>query len=177
MFVSADDQFAWLLQSYVAEASLREKRLEPRNEGYEAQFDEHDVLGWAGSLLTWVRKMKPYPWQKANAVPDSLPNTFRAAILGDWGSGLYGAPVCAASIKNDSKGYALLLHLGDVSYSGTESEINSRFLNLWPTIPNATSRACNANHEMYTGGYGYFKQALKKFNQAASYFALWACSS
>jgi hypothetical protein len=33
-------------------------------------------------------------------------------------------------------------------------------------------RAINSNHEMYSGGYGYFDIVLPRFNQAASYFAM-----
>jgi len=60
----------------------------------------------------------------------------------------------------------------DVYYSGTRDEVTDRFLKFWPDKPNAVSRACNSNHEMYTGGRAYFKETLKKFGQIASYFAL-----
>jgi hypothetical protein len=173
VLVAPDDRFTSLLQSHLARKSLEEQKVEPTaSGGLEAQFDEHDVLGWAKSLFTWVQKLRPHPWVTAAPSADPLPNTVRAAVLGDWGSGLYGAPACAASIRNDAKDYGLLLHLGDVYYSGTRDEINDRFLKLWPDKPNAIHRACNANHEMYTGGRAYFKQVLPKFNQQASYFAL-----
>jgi hypothetical protein len=173
VLAAPDDQFTSLLQSYLAEASLQTGKVESVDGGgLEAQFDERDILGWAGSLFTWVRRLKPHKWLTAPSTPDPLPNTLRAAILGDWGSGLYGAPVCAKSIEDDPKGYGLLLHLGDVYYSGTESEVTNRFLKFWPKNPGAVSRACNSNHEMYSGGYGYFKKTLKEFKQAASYFAL-----
>jgi hypothetical protein len=173
VLVSPDDQFTSLLQSYMAERSLEAGKLKPLDSGgLEAQFDEHDILGWAKSLFTWVKRIKPHKWQTAPTVPDELPNTLRAGILGDWGTGLYGAKPCADSIQNDPKDYGLLLHLGDVYYSGTDSEVAERFLDLWPKKPNAINRACNSNHEMYAGGYAYFKQTLKTFKQPASYFAL-----
>jgi hypothetical protein len=173
VLAAPDDQFTSLAQTYLAEASLRTGKVEAvGGEGLEAQFDEHDILGWAGSLFTWIKRLKPHKWLTAPSTPDPLPDKLRTAILGDWGSGLYGAPVCARSIENDPKGYGLLLHLGDVYYSGTESEVTNRFLKFWPKNPGAVSRACNSNHEMYSGGYGYFKKTLKEFKQAASYFAL-----
>jgi hypothetical protein len=173
VLASPDDRFTSLLQSYLAENSLQAGKIAPADSGgFEAQFDEHDILGWAKSLFTWVKKLKPHRWQTAPAAPTQLPDVLRVAILGDWGSGLYGAPVCATSIQNDPKDYGLLLHLGDVYYSGTESEVTDRFLNLWPNKPNTINRACNSNHEMYTGGYAYFGLTLQKFNQPASYFAL-----
>jgi len=173
VLAAPDDQFTSLLQSHLAELSLHAGKVDPAaSGGLEAKFDEKDLLGWAKSLFTWVKKFKPHKWQVAPPVPDELPNSVRIGILGDWGTGLYGAPVCAQSIEGDAKDYGLLLHLGDVYYSGTDKEVRDRFLNIWPKKPNAINRACNSNHEMYTGGYAYFDQTLKKFSQAASYFAL-----
>ena len=34
------------------------------------------------------------------------------------------------------------------------------------------NRALNGNHEMYSGGFGYFKLILPAFEQDSSYFAL-----
>jgi hypothetical protein len=168
-----DDQFTSLLQSYLAETSLQSGKVEAGpGGGLEAMFDERDILGWAKSLFTWVKKIRPHKWVVADATPDQIPNSLRVAILGDWGTGLYGAPSCAQSISSDPAGYGLLLHLGDVYYSGTDQEVADRFLNLWPTKANAISRACNSNHEMYTGGYAYFNLTLRKFKQKASNFAL-----
>jgi hypothetical protein len=173
VLAAPDDQFTSLMQSYLAETSLQAGKVDDAaGGGLEAQFDEHDILGWAKSLFTWVKKIRPHKWQVASSIPDSLPNSVRVAILGDWGTGLYGAPSCAHSIENDPAGYGFLLHLGDVYYSGTDKEVADRFLDLWPKNANAINRACNSNHEMYTGGYAYFNQTLRKFNQPASYFAL-----
>lgn len=175
VLAAPDDQFTSLLQSLVAERAAEESKLKPAEDGsgnLEAQFDEHDILGWAKSLFTWVKRLKPHKFLPPPAAPEALPNTLRTAILGDWGTGLYGAPVCAASIQNDPHDYQLLLHLGDVYYSGTDSEITDRFLNLWPKKPGAVSRACNSNHEMYTGGRAYFRQTLAQFGQSSSCFAL-----
>jgi hypothetical protein len=173
VLVCPEDRVTSLLQSFLAESALEAGKVAPASAGgLEAQFDEHDVLGWAKSLVTWIGRLRPHPWQTAPASPDPVPDTLRVAILGDWGSGLYGAPVCTASIQHDPKGYGLLVHLGDVYYSGTEGEVTDRFLNLWPRNPNTISRACNSNHEMYTGGHAYFRLTLRKFGQRASYFAL-----
>jgi hypothetical protein len=174
VLAAPDDQFTSLLQSYVAEQSMLAEKVDEAagGDGLEAQFDERDILGWARSLFTWVKKIRPHKWQTAPTTPDTLPDSTRVAILGDWGTGLYGAPDCTKSIETDAKGYGLLLHLGDVYYSGTDKEVADRFLNLWPKNADAISRACNSNHEMYTGGYAYFDQTLRKFKQPASYFAL-----
>jgi hypothetical protein len=66
-----------------------------------------------------------------------------------------------------------IIHLGDVYYAGTPKEVEERFLQYWPS-PTAPGRsfALNSNHEMYSGGYGYFDIILKRFQQPASYFSL-----
>jgi hypothetical protein len=95
----------------------------------------------------------------------------RVAVIGDWGTNLYGAPVSAGSIKRIG-GYELLLHLGDIYYSGTKTETKQRFLDAWPTDAGNVSRALNGNHEMYSGGFAYFDDILPKFKQPSSYFAV-----
>ena len=68
--------------------------------------------------------------------------------------------------------FELLMHLGDVYYSGTEEEVQERFLDMWPRRRRqAHSRALNSNHEMYSGGFGYFELALPAIGQKSSYFA------
>jgi hypothetical protein len=68
--------------------------------------------------------------------------------------------------------FDVLMHLGDVYYSGTKKEVEDRFLKIWPTEVGTLNRALNGNHEMYSGGFGYFQLMLPPFQQASSYFAL-----
>src|ERR1041384_1745062 len=97
VLAAPDDQFASLLQSLVAQRATEANQVGPGAAGeLEAKFDEHDALGWAKSLLTWFKGLKPHKWQTAPAAADRLPNNARVAVLGDWGSGMYGAPVCAS---------------------------------------------------------------------------------
>ncbi|MBA3712660.1 MAG: metallophosphoesterase [Pyrinomonadaceae bacterium] len=182
VLVAADHRVASLLQTYLAMKSSEEGKVEASAAGAnEAKFDDKDVLGWIGSFFSWWKRLKPAKWLAAPPEPETIPNNpedFRMAVLGDWGTGLYGAPLCAKSIEaekniaQDDKGYGVLMHLGDVYYSGDDHEVQKRFLDLWPKNPNTVSRAINANHEMYTGGHAYFKKILKGFKQPASYFAL-----
>ena len=58
-----------------------------------------------------------------------------------------------------------VLHLGDVYYSGLETEDQRRFLDLWPVTQEqadagVTSWSLNGNHDMYSGGFGYFGTLL-----------------
>jgi hypothetical protein len=94
-------------------------------------------------------------------------------IVGDWGSGLPRA-IEVAKHMGDRVREALaagrqahVLHLGDVYYSGDPSEYARRFLapGYWPVtseLANAgvTSWALNGNHDMYSGGYGFFDTML-----------------
>jgi hypothetical protein len=139
--------------------------------GLEAKFDPHDVAGWIGSFFTWWKGIKPHPWQKGEAAPTKVDNKLRIAVFGDWGTGLYGAPVCARSIAADKEKFQIVLHLGDTYYSGDDDEIKQRLLEVWPQVPGALKRTLNGNHEMYTGGHAYFDVALNTFKQPASYFA------
>lgn len=167
---TVEDPAVALLQTYIAEEG--QKKLTPAaGGGLEAKFDERDLLGWAGSFFTWWRRIKPHKWLTAAPGADAVENTFRLTIFGDWGTGLYGAPICAKSIANSPDRADLIFHLGDTYYSGTDKEVKNRLLAVWPQVPGARNRVLNGNHEMYTGGHAYFKHALAKFGQAASYFA------
>lgn len=169
-FVTVDDRAASLLQTFLARRALESGKVADGALGPEAQFDSHDVLGWAGSLFDWLKGLKKHPFITHDDGPTPFGSTFRMGLLSDWGTGLYGAPVCAESLKRDNR-FDMLMHLGDVYYSGDIDEVEARFLNIWPHVDGAINRALNSNHEMYSGGYGYFDRILPAFKQAASYFA------
>ncbi len=170
-------QFSAALQSYVAEQAANSGKIQPLPLGYEAKFDTDDWLGWAGSFFTWSRRLIQGKHPLPKPMPmGTLPESVNFAVLADWGTGLYGAPACAQTIAKNSLNYQVLLHLGDVYYAGLESEEKNRFLQYWPSLLNTKSYSLNSNHEMYTGGYGYFDALLQapsfKSNQTSSYFAL-----
>src|SRR5215472_8512745 len=161
------------LQTFLAQQTRGANKVDPaRAGGLEAKFDSNDILGWFGSFFTWWKKIRPHPWVAGSTAPDEFPDVARIAMLSDWGTGLYGAPHCAKSIQDDQAGYYMVMHLGDVYYSGDDGEMKTRFLDVWPKAKGAISRGLNGNHEMYTGGKAYYDAALKQFGQPASYFAL-----
>ena len=164
-------QDAALLQSFLAKTATEEQKLAPLTVGQEVQFSNADWVRWMLSFFTWVEGIKKHDPTPPPADIGALPDQFRLAILGDWGTGLYGAPVCARSIEDDPDGFQMILHLGDVYYSGTHEETEDRLLAFWPKVPGAINRGLNGNHEMFTGGYSYFDEVLPRFNQATSYFA------
>jgi len=165
------DPTSSLLQTFLAQQVSDSKVNPVRAGGLEAKFDSNDILGWFGSFFTWWKKISPHPWLQGDVKADPFPDIARVALLADWGTGLYGAPVCAESIAKDTAGFQLVMHLGDVYYSGDEQEMQDRFLKLWPRVDGAINRALNGNHEMYTGGKAYFGTTLPSFQQKASYFA------
>ncbi len=177
VLATVQSQLASLIQSRMLEdppGDPQKLTAPPGASPFEVKFDEHDIFGWVGSVLTWWKQIRKEPWLTPSDTPEPIGNgrSMRLAMVADWGTGLYGAPVCSASIDADPRSFDLLLHLGDIYYSGTRKEVRSRFLDKWPSRAGAISRACNANHEMYTGGEGYFRDVLPAFGQPASYFAL-----
>lgn len=175
VFFVPDSQAASLLLAYMARAGLERGKLEEVKDGrYEVKFDDQDIKGWVGSFFQdWIgRVLHKHPFIGAAPIAEKLGNTARVALLGDWGTGLYGAPVCARAIALRKPAFDTVIHLGDIYYAGNEDEVKARFLDHWPMIPGARNRAVNANHEMYSGGQGYFKKVLPAFQQASSIFAL-----
>jgi len=174
VLVTPRDQFASLLQSAFAEAAAEAARVKkaPGVSALEAKFDKTDV-GWASVAWAWLKaafrgRIKYGKPQKTTALPD----IFRAALFGDWGTGLYGAPVIGRSITADPEPVNLVLHLGDTYYSGTKKEFEKRFLPHWPDRPEAVHRSVNANHEMYSGGKAYRETVRRRFGQKSSVFSL-----
>jgi hypothetical protein len=111
------------------------------------------------------------PFNNTPAEYAGLADDARLVVVGDWGTGLPRARDVAA-LMQEKIGEALgggrqvlVLHLGDVYYSGLETEDQRRFLDLWPvTLAQAdagvTSWSLNGNHDMYSGGFGYFGTLL-----------------
>jgi hypothetical protein len=161
------------LQSLIASGEAANLKLTPLpSGGLEAKFDTDDWFGWATVAWEKLKHLKPHDMVRPKtAKAEPFPEEGRVAVLGDWGTGLYGAPVIAKSVRKDPDPFAMLLHLGDTYYSGTAKETKQRFLDLWPSRDGAVSRATNSNHDMYSGGDAYFDDVLPAFDQDGSYFA------
>jgi predicted phosphodiesterase len=174
VLVTVQDRDASMMQSAMAEESEAGAALSAG--GVEAQFGTGfsggDLVRWTLSVLDHIDKSE---WHPIVRPPDgkieTLADVGRVAMLSDWGTNLYGAPKSAGSIR-ETGGYELLMHLGDIYYSGTKKETKNRFLEVWPMEAAKVSRALNGNHEMYSGGYAYFDDILPKFKQPSSYFAM-----
>ena len=81
------------------------------------------------------------PSTQAPAEYDGVADDARLVIVGDWGTGLPRARDVAALMQERIADAVTggrqvhVLHLGDVYYSGLETEDQRRFLDLWPVTP------------------------------------------
>lgn len=176
VMATPQNKIASLLQTMVVANATATEPL-PNRQTLEAKFDTHDWTGWLGTFWEMLKHAKKFPWQAAPAGAERAPqfdtSAPRMAVFGDWGTGLYGAPLVAQSIAADRDPIDVIMHLGDVYYSGKQDEIASRFTALWPSREGALNRALNGNHEMYCGGQPYVDAiAASPFKQKYSYFAI-----
>jgi 3',5'-cyclic AMP phosphodiesterase CpdA len=68
----------------------------------------------------------------------------------------------------------VVIHLGDVYYSGTEYEMNNYFLEIWKEtfdLDRVKTFTLSGNHDMYSGGAAYYN-LIEFLGQPASYFCL-----
>ena len=149
-------------------------------------FSETDPR-WVASLVAMGFKLFRNPHLfKENPVDVRIGTQARMIVVGDWGSGIDRAQKIAKMIRavieegrrNGREQH--VVHLGDVYYSGWGWEVDRRFLAYWPVkeeeAGSISSWSLNGNHDMYSGGYGYFDRLLadQRFQrqQGSSYFRL-----
>jgi hypothetical protein len=112
---------------------------------------------------------RPFPAYAGTTGIFKVPNQCRVGLAGDWGTGTASAYRVAEQMGQQQP--HVTIHLGDVYYSGTAEEFATYFLPAWPRGSLQTF-LLNGNHEMYSGGDGYFATALPMLGQATSYFCL-----
>jgi hypothetical protein len=141
-------------------------------------YEEGDPR-WIESLINYYK----YRSKRANFPAPTPPFTgvtplidqseIKIGIVGDWGTGEKIAKDVIAAMQSHTPDYAI--HLGDVYYSGAVDEESLKFIPNWP-FTNGRSYTLNSNHEMYSGGLGYFGKLLTdpKFaaHKGSGYFAL-----
>ena len=139
----------------------------------EVKFDNEDLIGWLGMAWKLIFKPEKHAWIDPPTAPETIADDARLAVFADWGTGLYGAPVIAQSIQKLDR-CDVALHLGDTYYSGSDEEIHDRLVSDWPVRADGktVNRSLNGNHEMYSGGAGYFDALGDFFHQPASCFAM-----
>ena len=91
-------------------------------------------------------------------VLEVLPDDARIAIVGDWGTGTPDAAALMGAIAAHEPD--VLIHLGDIYYSGTPRETHARFLDLCNSVLRRKRPVpvytLSGNHDMYSGGAGYY---------------------
>lgn len=151
------------------------------------QFGPVDI-GWISVGFASVMKLfrGTRVFTPNSAPPYRMPNTARLILIADWGTGVPRARMLGQAARRFLEQAARagtevhVIHLGDVYYSGFAEEYDAHFLPFWPVQPNEAathgSWCLNGNHDMYSGGHGYFDHLLKDarfaLQQQSSYFSL-----
>jgi Calcineurin-like phosphoesterase len=153
--------------------SAMQQRLEAKQDEEEMgdQFTKADI-GWIveiGLSLLWrlLHDRHRFCDEPATA---TLEDNARLVLVSDWGTGLEEAKLVAAEMRrwfaerNPDRRPVHVVHLGDTYYSGTEQEVRDHILAPWPVQPGEEGKfkswALNGNHDMYSGGRGYFDLLL-----------------
>ncbi|MGI4976027.1 MAG: metallophosphoesterase family protein [Janthinobacterium lividum] len=142
-------------------------------------FSQCDPL-WAETLLDYARTLqpdgtpRPIPYRRHRSMGDFVVQAaapaLRVALLSDWGTGTAEARAVAgllAAQRPDA-----VIHLGDIYFAGTAAECEAHFLQpLRAVLPEAALYSLCGNHDVYSGGEGYYG-LLDRIGQPASYFCL-----
>jgi hypothetical protein len=137
---------------------------------------EAAALYYSSLLGRRLLQRVPYtPPRPDDFVLDTLPDPARVALFADWGT---GTPEAYELLKQViARRPDVLIHLGDIYYSGLDREVEGRFLTPLRRAfeelgvrPIPTFSLCG-NHDMYCGGEPYYR-LLTRLGQPASCFCL-----
>ena len=103
----------------------------------------------------------------------------RIGLIGDWGTGAFPAKRVLRLLKAQNPD--VVIHLGDIYYSGTDDECGINFESIVNSVLDRQNSqipvyTLAGNHDMYSGGGGYYA-LIKRLNKAplaqqASFFCL-----
>lgn len=146
----------------------------------ELKFSECDVE-WLEAIVDYLKyfgimgKKNEIPYVKfasqSDFVMEWLPPDATIALVGDWATGTETAKRVLEQIKTHKPD--VVFHLGDIYYSGTETESQKWFLEIMDEVLNRNETktpiyTLTGNHDMYSGGQGYYS-IIKKLNPAPDY--------
>jgi len=158
------------------------------------KFSQCDLAGWKTCVEEYVRLQLgrgkiPYRTHRVDdnfVIDDRLPSDAKIVLVSDWGTGQDQAKRLLRKIKTEEDP-DVVIHLGDIYYSGTEREVRQYFYAIWqdilgiPEVPwgeklaDLTTRPAtftlSGNHDMYAGGKPYYT-LIDMLGQPASYFCL-----
>ncbi len=163
-----------LLEALVAGNAARRTAAQDR-----LRFSQCDPL-WAETLTAYAASLqpdgspRPIPYVRYHAPGDfvmTAPSaSLRVALVSDWGTGTQTARDVAALLARQQPD--VVIHLGDIYYAGTAEECAANFYDpLRAALPNRPLFTLAGNHDMYSGGAGYYA-LLRRLGQPASYFCL-----
>jgi predicted phosphodiesterase len=161
------------------------------NELLGAQFGTCDAR-WSECISEFVKNSvagAAIPYRRHTNLSDfviegALGDSSRVAIVGDWGTGDATAKLLLRQIAQ--KQPDVVIHLGDVYYSGTDHEFQNYFYSIWQEMfglplvkwggkQNGLTKPATftlvGNHDMYAGGQPYYT-TIDMLGQPASYFCL-----
>ena len=143
---------------------------------------------WVTTINEYVKyfgpngKMGEIPYIKPSVVGSTvitIKSNARIGLIGDWGTG--AAPAKRVLAQMGEQNPDVVVHLGDIYYSGTEEECRTNFEAVVDGVLSRPSRniavyTLSGNHDMYCGGIGFYA-LLKRLNkppmtQPASFFCL-----
>ncbi len=142
-------------------------------------FSQCDPL-WTETLVAYAKtfgldgKPRPIPYVRYDAMTDftiTAPSpAMRIGLLSDWGTGTDEARRVGGLLAAQQPD--VVIHLGDIYFSGTPSECQAHFLApLREALPTQRLFTLCGNHDVYSGGGGYYA-LLRQLGQPASYFCL-----
>ena len=147
----------------------------------EIRYSVCDPL-WAKTLLEFDSSHQEIPYRHYESLDDFIlplcdgggiddEGKVKIAFVSDWGTGTPLAKNvmrCIGEQKPD-----IVIHLGDVYYSGTKAEMQNHFLSIVRDCLPEKTRVFNlaGNHDLYAGGAGYY-WLIDELGQPASYFCL-----
>jgi hypothetical protein len=126
---------------------------------------------WDGQLPDYAPPTKSTPQPFPLPPPASAGQPLRVGILGDWGTGEQEAIAVLNQLMQQNPD--LIIHVGDIYYSGTHDECITNFLNL---INDARAKHRRqipvynlpGNHDYYSGGQGFYN-ILPQINLGAAH--------
>lgn len=143
----------------------------------ELKFGQCDP-GWAETIAEYVKyfgadgSRKPIPYISAETVGRTvitIKSGANVALIGDWGTGTPEAISVLREVARQTPD--VLIHLGDIYYSGTEDECEKNFRRIVDDVLDRANSGVpvytlSGNHDMYAGGAGFYA-LLANLNSAA----------
>jgi predicted phosphodiesterase len=177
--IPIEDCASLYLQLILAQAQGDEPKVERLKD--QIEFSTCDPL-WAKCFLEYEKfrlfTRGQIPYRRYQSLDDYIlpltgknPAAIKIALIADWGTGEGPARHLLTEVGRQAPD--LLIHLGDIYYSGTSREVQERFLNVCRATPglDIPIYTLSGNHDMYSGGPGYY-WLLDQLGQPASYWCL-----